>query len=311
MFGIEFRSKYENISDIIKKNNGIVAVYGIAYAQPLMRQEDFYIDYFVDKNAEQLDGKIEGKPIVTKEQLEKLIINSRKRATIIICASYSPSVVLHRIYEDLGKLNIEADVFDYFDNAHIFAEKSFVYKGKSYLFFEHSYNCFYHNMRMTERSVELRLADEWINSISEDIVEIGGVTPYYHKYDKISEIVDPTDLHRAITKKKSLFDIELKNKNVLSISTVEHIGTNDYGMNEVNTSVDAIEKILGNAKRYFITFPYGYNLILDNWVNSNRDLVSILVRNVNNKWHELNYYEPIETEYLNNMYANGLVILEN
>lgn len=58
---------------------------------------------------------------------------------------------------------------------------------------------------MTERSVELALAKEYIDTCEGNIVEIGAVTPYYFYSNKISNIIDPTDNHKRVLK-KSLFD---------------------------------------------------------------------------------------------------------
>lgn len=308
---IEFKSKHENIVETINRNLGIVAVYGIKYVKPLIRQNDFYIDYFIDQKAIKLGENIEGKKLVTKENLANIIKRSERKATIIICISYMPSPIVHNIFEDLCSLDIDADVFDYFENDFIFFNKTFIFKKRKYKLFEHPFNCFYCNSRMTERSVEISLADEWIKNIDGEIVEIGAVTPYYYNYKNITSIIDPTDSHFKVTIRKSMFDVNLDKKNILSISTIEHIGTLDYGMNEQITAIDALNKILTSAKRYFITFPYGYNFLLDNWVNKNRDKVSILVRNVNNEWKELSMNSIIETEYLEHMYANGIVILSN
>ena len=56
--------------------------------------------------------------------------------------------------------------------------KKFTLNDKEYFLFTHNINCGWPPFRMTERSVELHVADEWINNHN-DIIEVGAVTPYY------------------------------------------------------------------------------------------------------------------------------------
>lgn len=120
------------------------------------------------------------------------------------------------------------------------------------------------NCKLTERSVELAIARMWIELHKTDLIEIGAVTPYYFPR-VIKDIVDPTDNNKLVTQHKSIFEINLENKNVISISTVEHIGTGDYGLKEELNSINAIEKIMKESKHYLITYPIGYNELLDDW----------------------------------------------
>lgn len=120
------------------------------------------------------------------------------------------------------------------------------------------------NCKLTERSVELAIARMWIELHKTDLIEIGAVTPYYFPR-VIKDIVDPTDNNKLVTQHKSIFEINLENKNVISISTVEHIGTGDYGLKEELNSINAIEKIMKESKHYLITYPIGYNKLLDDW----------------------------------------------
>jgi hypothetical protein len=65
--------------------------------------------------------------------------------------------------------------------------------------------------------------------------------------------------------------------NVLSISTIEHIGTTDYATNERQNIVDkngaivALKQILDDADNCLVSFPVGYNKYLDAWVEENLD----------------------------------------
>ncbi|MFX8585760.1 hypothetical protein ABTM35_19870, partial [Acinetobacter baumannii] len=64
----------------------------------------------------------------------------------------------------------------------------------------------------------------------------------------------------------SLLEVDLTGRNVLSISTVEHIGEQRYGMNETATPMQGLEKLFRECARYLVTFPAGYNQTLDEFV---------------------------------------------
>ncbi len=302
-----WQTKRENIKEYIEKNKGLVVIYGAtSWGEGCRKSHNFMVDYFCDQKASILHS-YNGIPVININMLREKIEESCKRATIIICVKTRKT--LYNIYNNLMQLDLNADVFDYFENEEIFSDSTFSLDGKTYCLFEHSYNCGYIHTRMTERSVELALAKEYVNDCNEKIVEIGAVTPYYFYDDKISSIFDITDTHMRVTK-KSIFECDLNGKNVLTISTVEHIGTSDYGIHETKNAIDAITKIMEEAASYLITAPLGYNNLLDEWVrkNQNSSLVKVLQRTNNNNWGDITgHYTTIEYTEL---WANGLVIIE-
>lgn len=308
--GMIFRTKKENINSFIEKNEGVCIVYGATVWGELFASEDICkVDYFCDKKAKEIQS-LRGIPVVGSDQLEGLIKESGKRALIIVCVGTNKETV-GSIYRDLVKLKIEADIFDYFENAYVFAEDSFEMNQKKYMLYEHSYNCGYADSRMTERCVELALAKIYIETCKGDITEVGAVTPYYFEEEKVKDIIDPTDVHVRVNYKKSLFDCDLRGKNVLSISTVEHIGLGDYGLAENWNVIDAIEKIVNESKTCMITAPLGYNEMLDEWVRNNTSnfMIKILKRGINNHWVEMKTKE-FEKLIYTPLWANGVVIIE-
>lgn len=300
-----YRTKHENIGAYIAKNPGPVVIYGAAFWGLLLEKSGgVKADFFCDRKAAQL-RLAAGVPVIDIHELQN-IINERGRATIIICVETKGTVV--SICRSLMQKDLNADVFHYFENEHVFCDSAFVLGGKKYDLFEHPYNCGYIQERMTERSVELALAREFIDNCNDRITEIGAVTPYYFYEGKISEIIDPTDIHARATA-ESLFDCNLKAKNVISISTVEHIGTSDYGMHERQNAADAIEKIIEEAESFLITAPLGYNGIVDQWVadHQKNEIVKLLKRNINNHWEDITgNYEEIAYTHL---WANGLAVI--
>ncbi len=138
----------------------------------------------------------------------------------------------------------------------------FVFNGKAYTLFTHNMNCGWPPFRMTERSVELSIADEWIDD-HDDIFEIGAVTPYYWP-GRISNIVDPTDKHALVNIRKCLFEVDVSGRNVLSISTIEHVGQTEYGLKKDKyLAISALERLTSQANDFLITIPVGWNKHLD------------------------------------------------
>jgi hypothetical protein len=170
---------------------------------------------------------------------------------------------------------------------------SFTYRGKTFECFFHPYNCGRPPWRMTERAMELAIADTWLSSLDVcTVVEIGAVTPYYWPH-RLKEIVDPYDGHALVTSAQSLFSIDLSGRNVLSISTLEHVGLGDYGPASVgDTAVAALDKICLESARMLITAPYGVNPTLDEVLFSSQRFaddvrVTYMIRSkTGNDWRE-------------------------
>ena len=312
MKGLVLKTRDDSIDRSVKTNGGIIALYGMTiWTTDLLKNHKYEVDYVCDRRAIGNEVKLCGIPVVSLSKLDSIIRESGKRATVIICTGIRESVV-NSIYNDLFLLDTPADVFNYFENKEEFRHDSFVLNGDRYILFEHPYNCGYISTRMTERSVELSLAKKYIEG-KEFIVEIGAVTPYYFADDRMWDFVDPADRHIRVNKRISLFDYDCKDKNVLSISTVEHVGTGDFGLIESKTATDAVVKITDEAKTCLITAPVGYNYLLDDWARTNmhhsgsKFKISILKRSVNNCWEQLSEWEDIE---YTDLWANGLIVIE-
>jgi hypothetical protein len=184
---------------------------------------------------------------------------------------------------------------------------------KRFEYFFHHFNCGFPGKRRTERTVELALADFWLEKVS-NAWEIGAVTPYYWN-GRIKEIIDPSDNHPNVTQRCSLFDVDFSDQNVISISTLEHVGENFYGLNEEATPAKAIKKIVKESNLMLATCPIGWNKQLDDFVFGEEiiDLCKIrfLVRNRDETW------SPALKDEANRPYggrkvdwANSLAILE-
>jgi len=178
---------------------------------------------------------------------------------------------------------------------------SFEGSDKKYKYFIHNYNMGYFCRRYSERTVELALADEWLN-ICPDSWEIGAVTPYYWP-KRVLNVIDPTDTHQLVNYHGSLFDFDLSGKDLLLISTIEHIGQPQYGLEEKVDAVQALEKIAAEADNFLISFPVGWNSLLDDFVFSGGADGLCNVRFLARNKYEL--WESIPSKYARLPYAGG------
>lgn len=124
-----------------------------------------------------------------------------------------------------------------------------------------------------ERRIELPIAMEWVKEIclhsnEENFIEVGAVLASWTGWDGCGhDVVDPYDPYPyAIREDAENYDY--MGKNVLSISTIEHIGGEDYGNTDIdeNKAVRVLEKIMREAEHYLITIPTGYNKALDEYI---------------------------------------------
>lgn len=124
----------------------------------------------------------------------------------------------------------------------------------------------------TEREIEIAVALRWLNENPTNLIEVGAVMPYYS--DISHEVIDPYDSKATITDFMENHDLSLMN--VLSISTIEHIGMTDYVVrgetqNIVDelAAVEALKQILNQSDNCLVSIPIGYNHILDGWLERN------------------------------------------
>ena len=167
--------------------------------------------------------------------------------------------------------------------------------------------------RLTERCVELSLAKKWIEKY-DGYVEVGAVTPYYDDITpKGHRCIDPCDKSDLVTDRVSIFDVDLTRENVLSISTLEHIGMGEY-LKVPENCEDAIDKVIEESKHCFVTVPLAYNSKMDkkikqlNMSNKNVSIFFYVRGKFDNKWHIL-YDYPQKISY-GPYEANCIAIIE-
>jgi hypothetical protein len=138
--------------------------------------------------------------------------------------------------------------------------KTFNFAGYRFPYYAHYHNCGHPPDAMSERSLELTLAEVFLETTSRDsVIEVGAVTPYYWPH-RVKDICDPTDTHPLVNIRASFLDTDFTKKNILSISTFEHIGRGDYGIPpDQSLNQRSFEKLFTEASSFMITIPGGQN----------------------------------------------------
>ena len=177
-------------------------------------------------------------------------------------------------------------------------------------YFYHSYN----DTKNNERCVEIPFGFYFLNKFKFDtVIEIGAVMPYYSDIvlHKIYDIIDPYD--KCIRDDLTKINFSFNDLNVLSISTIEHIGKGDYGLDvDDDSGINFLKKIINESKNYLITFPWGYNKNFDERVLQN-NIDFILIRRISEfKW-EIDNTKDISNIKYNSPYSygNSVILITN
>jgi len=150
---------------------------------------------------------------------------------------------------------------------------------------DHEYN----HTKVNERTIEVALGYKFFELMidhKEHQVEVGAVMPYY--LDEVRhEVVDLFDPW-AHCNRTDAVEFTYTGKNVLSISTIEHIATSDYGATPANPHLafTCLDKIVKTAKNYLVTWPIGYNPTLDNDLLVSQIPFKIMARDIDNNWYD-------------------------
>lgn len=173
-----------------------------------------------------------------------------------------------------------------------------------------------HNTRgsLTERIVEIPLLDFFLQNTDKPI-EIGCVSPYY--FDVSHNIYDLSDNHPACKNIDARY-IDLKNRNVICISTIEHFDMNDYDKNSLEP-LDPIQYLIElttTANKFLVTVPLGYNPRLTDFILTQKELnINFIARFTTEKcWKQINKSKLTKDQLTYDThfwYANAIAVLEN
>lgn len=158
----------------------------------------------------------------------------------------------------------------------------------------------------TERMIEVPLALWFMKKHNNQIIEIGAVTPYHTSIQH--KVIDPYDGYPKCIR-KDVNDLTYENENILSISTIEHVGHGEYNQKmNFNETQDALERIR-KSNSYLVTWPIGYNIELDNYVSGSNDLI-LLKRTDFQQWSVISDLSGVQYGKPWNC-GNGLCVITN
>lgn len=145
----------------------------------------------------------------------------------------------------------------------------------------------YNRAGTNERTVEVPLGHNFLDRFAPaSVVEVGAVMPYYGRQEH--RVIDLYDSYGGCLRADAV-SYDYTGLNVLSISTVEHIGLPDYQMGSgqelaPTLAFQCLEKMIQEAEHYLVTFPLGHHKVLDQAVQASPYQRSILVRDSFNNW---------------------------
>ena len=177
-------------------------------------------------------------------------------------------------------------------------------------YFYHLYNDTKNNERCVEVPIGFYFLDMFENS---SIIEIGAVMPYYSSvtFHRVYDIIDSYE--NCIRDDLTKINFSFYGLNVLSISTIEHIGKGDYGL-EVNDEIgiNFLKKIINESKNYLITFPWGYNKNFDSKILQN-NIDFILIKRISEFEWKIDDTKDISNIQYNNPYSygNSVILITN
>ena len=172
------------------------------------------------------------------------------------------------------------------------------FQGDTYKYFNHWFNTTWNN----ERVVELPIICKFISENNQhDILEIGNVLQNYFNMDH--DIVDKYEKADGVINEDVVdFRSSKKYKLIISISTLEHVGWDEYPRDpkKIFDAINNLKRLLAPGGKLVITLPLGENTILDNYLENDKIKFTYkyYLKRISrsNKWkeHKSGYYK---TEY--------------
>jgi hypothetical protein len=141
--------------------------------------------------------------------------------------------------------------------------KTFIFNEVEYNYYIAKHNYTYYN----ERCIELPIIFNLIENEKQNILEIGNVTSHYKIPNHI--IVDKYEKNKFVINEDILtFNPKNKFDLICSISTIEHIGWDDYPKDDskVSKCISRVNEFLNEGGQFIATAPMGYNTNLDNLI---------------------------------------------
>lgn len=130
-----------------------------------------------------------------------------------------------------------------------------------------------------ENRIEIPLAFRYIDWCNEDIIEVGAVV-CHRGYTEKYLVIDPFhDYTKKVSSEYGLVidaeEYDFTDKNILSISTIEHMGMLQYGNEEHDFKKPQrfLEKLRNEAKTFLVSIPVNANGVLTEYLKHNLEFM--------------------------------------
>ncbi len=194
--------------------------------------------------------------------------------------------------------------------------KKFTFQNTEYNYFYHKYNTTWESERAVEIPIIWHIVKE---HKGKNILEVGNVLSHYFNVEH--DILDKYEKGRGVINEDVInFSPKKKYDLIVSISTLEHVGFDEFGGRTGNptksksvSAINSLKNALAKKGKLIFTFPWGYNQHLDKLVKNNKIKLSkrLGMKRISkdNQWAECSFEEVSETKFGKPYsYANGLVI---
>lgn len=186
------------------------------------------------------------------------------------------------------------------------------YGDMKFDYFDHQYN----RTRENERRVEIPIASFWLSAAPIlGRVEVGCVMPHYENVTHT--VIDLYEDFNGIPLRIAAKDYDYKGKNVLCVSTIEHVehDVNYCSLTGFNPQAapELLNRIYDDCNSCLFTWPSGVHPELDKFIYSKFDLwdVKLLLRaDEDGNWVQVWDKELIlKTKYANPFPSGNLLIV--
>ena len=162
-------------------------------------------------------------------------------------------------------------LFVIFNYVYKLVNRTFVLDGKRFSYFYHP-----HGSRANERCVEVPIGLSYLERYKPcDVLEVGNVISMYQPV--FHNVLDKYDEQMGVVNEDvATFDTVKRFKLIFSISTLEHVGYDEWVGKSFSTpdkvldSVDNLKRLLADDGLLVVTMPIGYRNSLDERIFGNR-----------------------------------------
>ncbi|MEP6674218.1 MAG: hypothetical protein ABJA78_03660 [Ferruginibacter sp.] len=187
----------------------------------------------------------------------------------------------------------------YYTNKLFSKNKKFTFNNKDFNYFIHQFNQTYYN----ERCVEIPIVKDYLDRYpANETLEIGNVLSHY--FESNHTIIDKFETAKSVINIDVVdYNPGVKYKLIVSISTIEHIGWDDYPRDDkkILVAMEVMKNLLTPDGTLLVTAPMGYNPNLDEMIRTGklgfRKQLFLKRKTQMGKWQEISLEETADARY--------------